>query len=198
MLQLLLATRNAHKTREFAALLGDGFAVTDLTRAHDLEPVEETGRTFEENAILKATAASRVLAGIVVADDSGLEVDSLAGAPGVYSARYAGEGASDTANVEKLLAALEGERNRRARFRCVLALAEDGKTAAIFSGEVEGRIRNAPAGRGGFGYDPVFVPDGYDGSFSELGPAVKNALSHRARAVVKLRDYLLSKKKGGA
>ena len=196
MLTLLLATRNAHKTREFSELLGGEATVTDLTDRPDFESVEETGQTFEENAILKANAAAARTSGLVVADDSGLEVDSLGGAPGVYSARYAGENASDADNVAKLLAALSGD-DRRAQFRCVLALVSRGETAALFEGVARGYIADHPAGADGFGYDPVFVPKGYDRTFAELGPAVKNALSHRARAVAQLRDYLLEYKKGG-
>jgi XTP/dITP diphosphohydrolase len=194
---LLIATRNAHKTREIAALLGSEFAITDMTAAHHLEPVEETGQTFEENAVLKATVVSDVVSGLVVADDSGLEVDSLGGAPGVYSARYAGEDATDDANVAKLLAALDGRIDRAAQFRCVLALARAGETLAVFDGIVRGSIALSPSGSRGFGYDPIFVPDGYDKSFSALGTSVKNAISHRARAVIQLRDYLIDNKKGG-
>ena len=197
VLTLLLATRNAHKTREFAALLGRDFDVADLTRAGDLEPVEENGATFEENAVLKATAASRARPGLVVADDSGLEVEALGGAPGIRSARYAGGDATDEANVTKLLAALGDDTHRAAQFRCVLALAENGRMLAVFEGQVHGRITHAPAGGGGFGYDPVFVPDGYDKPFGELGSTVKNAISHRSRAVDALREYLLQNKKGG-
>ena len=148
--------------------------------------------------MLKAAAASCALPGLIVADDSGLEVHYLGGAPGVYSARYAGENATDEENVAKLLAALRNTPEREAQFRCVLALAEAGNTIAIFEGIVHGRIALSQAGSGGFGYDPVFVPDGYDRTFAELGPEVKNALSHRARAAAQLRDYLLTNKKGGA
>lgn len=196
MLPLLIATRNTHKTREFAALLGPDFYVTDLT-AHAFASVEESGGTFEENAMLKATAASRALPALAVADDSGLEVQSLGGAPGVYSARYAGENATDADNVAKLLATMRNIREREAQFRCVLALAEAGETVAVFEGTVRGQIAHAHAGPGGFGYDPIFVPAGYDRTFAELGPDVKNAISHRARAVARLREYLLENKKGG-
>ena len=154
--------------------------------------VEETGRTFEENAILKAVAVSRAVAGLVVADDSGLEVAALGGAPGVYSARYAGEGAKDEENVAKLLAELGNlERaDRGARFRCALALACQGELIAVFHGDVAGVIAERPRGKRGFGYDPVFIPAGFDQTFAELGDEVKNQMSHRAVAIQKLREQL--------
>lgn len=194
MHNLLLATRNAHKTAEFAEILGSEFAVTDLRSVADFPEVEETGATFAENAALKALAASRRTGGFVVADDSGLEVDALGGAPGIYSARYAGAHARDADNVEKLLselAKLDAEAERQARFVCALALARDGELLAGFEGAVEGRITTSPQGSGGFGYDPVFVPDGYEQTFAQLGADVKNRISHRARAISRLREYLL-------
>jgi XTP/dITP diphosphohydrolase len=193
--QLLLATRNAHKTREFATVLAADFAVTDLTGRSDLPEVEETGSTFEENATLKAVTISRDVAGLVVADDSGLEVDALGGAPGVYSARYAGERATDSANVAKLLsalAAIKEEQGRSAQFRCVLALARGGELLALFDGVVRGAITAQAAGANGFGYDPIFRPEGTDRTFAELGADAKNAISHRARAIAKLRRFLES------
>lgn len=191
MTSLILATRNRHKTREFAALLGGEFSVRDLTSVSEIPAIAETGRTFAENATLKATAVSNLVRDLVVADDSGLEVDSLGGAPGVYSARYAGANASDEANVAKLLSAVGQE--RAARFRCFVALAKDGRVLALFEGSVQGRIASAPSGELGFGYDPVFVPDGYGATFADLGDAVKNQISHRARAVAQLCDYLNQK-----
>ena len=193
MHRLLLATRNPHKTREFAEILGDGYAVRDLSERSDLPAVEETGSTFAENAILKAVATSRQFPGVVVADDSGLEVDPLDGAPGVYSARYAGAGASDEQNVAKLLAELAKSavgRPYSARFRCVLALAEGGKLLRTFEGTAEGTIVEAPRGSTGFGYDPVFQPIGFHQTFAELPPAEKNRLSHRGRAIEALRRAL--------
>jgi len=188
---LTIATRNAHKTREFVALLGDGFAVDDLTSAADLPLVEETGLTFAENAIIKALAASREFRGMIVADDSGLEVDALGGVPGVYSARYAGIGASDTENVEKLLGELRAigalDPTAAARFRCVLALAAHGELLGIFEGSVEGAIVSTPRGSSGFGYDPVFVPHGFSETFAELAAETKNQISHRAAAVAAMR-----------
>lgn len=195
VLHLLLATRNAHKTREFANILGPGYEIADLANA-DLPAVEETGSTFEENAVLKAVAVSLAFSGLVVADDSGLEVAALDGAPGVYSARYAGARATDEENVRKLLSELSARKlahaDRSARFCCALAVASNGKTLAVFQGELEGRIAQRPLGQEGFGYDPVFIPTGFDQSFGELGPGIKNRISHRAVAIKRLREQLLT------
>ena len=195
MHQLLLATRNSHKTREFAEILGAGFDIHDLVDAVKLPAVEETGLTFEANAILKAVETSKHFPGLVVADDSGLEVDALDGAPGIYSARYAGEHASDTANVAKLLSELvaRGPAPHSARFRCSLALAQEGRLLETVAGVIEGTIAGAPRGEGGFGYDPVFQPQGYDRTFGELPAAEKNRISHRARAIRSLRTALLAR-----
>lgn len=193
MHRLLLATRNAHKTREFGEILGDDFEIHDLSEAVELPAVEETGLTFEANAVLKAVEASKHFPGLVVADDSGLEVDALDGAPGIYSARYAGEHAADAANVTKLLGELGecGPGLLTARFRCSLALAQEGRLLETFDGVVEGMIVSAPRGDGGFGYDPVFQPQGYDQTFGELPAAEKNRISHRACAIRSLRTALL-------
>lgn len=190
---LLIATRNAHKTAEFARILGGEFSVTDLRSLADHPEVEETGGTFAENAALKALAASRKTGGLVVADDSGLEVEALGGAPGIYSARYAGAHASDRENVAKLLAELAkvgAGAEPGARFVCALALARHGELLAQFEGAVEGRITTSMQGSDGFGYDPVFVPEGYEQTFAQLGADVKNHISHRARAISRLREYL--------
>ena len=191
---LLIATRNAHKTAEFRVMLGDRFEVTDLTAHPEIPAVEETGETFEENAVLKAVAASEIFSGVVLADDSGLEVDALGGAPGVISARYSGENADDRSNREKLLAELDrvGARGkaRSARFRCVLALARKGAVVVAFDGKVEGMIINQAKGERGFGYDPVFVPEGYCETFAQLDEEIKNRESHRARALGKLILWL--------
>jgi XTP/dITP diphosphohydrolase len=193
--RILLATRNSHKTREFAEILGAEFDVHDLTGAVELPVVEETGLTFEANAILKAVEASKHFQGLVVADDSGLEVDALGGAPGIYSARFAGEHSAGAANVAKLLGELaQCEPGLfSARFRCSLALARKGTLLETFAGVVEGTIVSAPRGEGGFGYDPVFQPRGYDQTFSELAAAEKNRISHRAQAIRLLRVALLAK-----
>ena len=168
-MELLLATRNQHKAREFAQLLGKNFTLRDLTTEHDLPEILETGRTFEENAAIKAIPISEIFPDeIVVADDSGLEVNSLDGAPGIFSARYAGENASDRRNVEKLLSELQGATERSARFRCVIALAKNGELITTVRGEVAGTITKSPRGENGFGYDPVFIPERYEETFAEI------------------------------
>lgn len=195
MRQLLLATRNPHKTGEFAEILGEEFIVRDLSEELELPIVQETGVTFEENAILKAVATSRQFPELVVADDSGLEVDVLNGAPGVYSARYAGDSAGDGENVAKLLAELKehpASQPFSARFRCVLAIAREGKVLGTFEGVAEGIIVDKPSGSAGFGYDPVFQPTGSTQTLAELSPAEKNRISHRARAIQLLRANLLA------
>lgn len=184
---LLLATRNRHKTQEFAQLLGSNFTLRDLTNERDLPEILETGHTFEENAVIKAIAISKIFPDeIVIADDSGLEVDALGGAPGIFSARYSGEGASDQANVEKLLRELRSAPKRSARFRCVIALAKDGELTTTIAGEVTGTITKSPRGENGFGYDPIFVPEGFTETFAKLPSKTKNAMSHRAKAVSEL------------
>ena len=193
MHRLLLATRNSHKTREFSEILGPDYVLRDLCAQRELAPIEETGATFAENAILKAMATSRQFPDVVVADDSGLEVDALDGAPGIYSARYAGAGASDEQNVEKLLVELRkhpGGPPYPGRFRCVLALARAGALLRTFEGVVEGTIVEAPRGSTGFGYDPVFQPIGFTQTFAELPSAEKNRISHRGRAIESLRVAL--------
>ncbi len=195
MIELLFATRNAHKTKEIQKILGPQFQVNDLAEHPEIPHIAEIGRTFEENAILKAVAVSKRVPGFVVADDSGLEVDALGGAPGIYSARYAGSAASDKEKIEKLLEELvrvgAPKDARGARFRCVLALARKGEVLGVFEGVVEGQIADQPRGSGGFGYDPIFVPNGFQRTFGELEPAEKNQLSHRARALAKLRGFLI-------
>jgi XTP/dITP diphosphohydrolase len=193
MKRLIIATGNAHKTEEFAQLLGAShFDVQSAAACGGMPEVAETGTTFEQNAQLKAAALRhRVPEGAwVLADDSGLEVDALDGAPGIYSARYAGPEATDRENVEKLLAALSDvpETARAARFRCVLCLIDPEGAVACFDGICEGRIGHSPSGASGFGYDPIFVPEGHDRSFAELGEQVKAQLSHRARAVQALMN----------
>ena len=192
---LILATRNRHKTREFSEILGDQFEVRDLRNEPGLAQIEETGQSFQENAILKALKVSQQVRGVVIADDSGLEVDVLRGEPGIYSARYAGEHASDAENIAKLLAELAKCRSPvapfSARFRCSLALARQGRILQTFEGVVEGRIVTKPRGNGGFGYDPIFQPEGFTQTFAELSAAQKNQISHRASAIRSLRRALL-------
>jgi XTP/dITP diphosphohydrolase len=188
---VLVSTRNAHKLVEIRQILGPSFELLDLSSVPALGEVEETGTTFEENAALKALAASAHFGGWVLADDSGLEVDALGGAPGVYSARFSGEGATDVTNrallLEKLTAVPAGQRS--ARFRCVIALARGGEVLAHFSGAVEGVIIQSEQGAGGFGYDPLFVPEGFGETFAELGAETKNRLSHRGRALAGLKSW---------
>ena len=190
-----MATRNAHKTREIQHILGSGFSVRDLRAYPQISEIIETGTSFEENAKLKALGVSTKLPGLVIADDSGLEVDALGGAPGIHSARYAGANATDTEKIDKLLEELARVRakndSRRARFHCLLALARNGEVLGVFEGTVEGQITQQPRGSHGFGYDPIFVPKGFERTFGELGPAEKNQLSHRARALEKLRTFLI-------
>ncbi|MEJ6728510.1 MAG: RdgB/HAM1 family non-canonical purine NTP pyrophosphatase [Akkermansiaceae bacterium] len=188
--RLIVATRNAHKVEEIRAILDD-YEVCDLSVLTDPPEVEETGTTFLANATLKALAISEITDDLVLSDDSGLEVDVLGGAPGVYSARYGGEDGNDALNNEKLLRELSGVSNRTGRFRCVMVLAKAGKALVDFSGAAEGRILEAPAtGEGGFGYDPLFVPDGFSESYSQLGEEIKNRLSHRAAALKGVSAWL--------
>ena len=188
---VLVSTRNAHKLVEIRQILGPSFELLDLSSIPALGEVEETGTTFEENAALKALAASAHFGGWVLADDSGLEVDALSGAPGVYSARFSGEGATDASNRVLLLEKLAGvpSNQRSARFRCVIALARGGEVLAHFSGAVEGAIIQSEKGEGGFGYDPLFVPEGFGETFAELGAETKNSLSHRGRALACLKSW---------
>jgi XTP/dITP diphosphohydrolase len=193
MTTLILATRNAHKTREFSEILGPAFVVRDLSEELEAPVIEETGSTFVENAILKAVGISKRFPALVVGDDSGLEVDSLDGAPGVFSARYAGPGATDAENIARLLSELRAvskEGLAAARFRCVLALARDGEVLGSFEGAIEGVIIDSPRGGAGFGYDPIFQPNGFANTFAELSAAEKNQISHRARAIQLLRARL--------
>lgn len=189
---LVIATRNAHKTQEIREMIGDRYKVLDANHFTELPAVDETGSTFLENATLKALAISREVTGLVLSDDSGLEVDALGGAPGVWSSSYGGEEGNHPKNNVRLMTEMAGKTDRSARFRCTMVLARDGKVLADFSGTVEGRILEAPYGAGGFGYDPLFAPEGHDRSFAELGPEVKNALSHRGRALAKVVEWLES------
>ena len=188
--RLVVATRNVHKVEEIRAILTD-YEVCDLSVISDPPIVEETGTTFLANATLKALAISELTDALVLSDDSGLEVDALGGDPGVFSSRYGGEDGNDALNNAKLLRELGEEFNRRARFRCVIVLARSGESLADFSGAVEGLIlKAAQEGEGGFGYDPLFVPDGHEESFARLGEEVKNTMSHRARALDGVKGWL--------
>ncbi|HSI13523.1 MAG TPA: RdgB/HAM1 family non-canonical purine NTP pyrophosphatase [Chthoniobacter sp.] len=194
MPRLLIATKNAHKVQEIRAILGSDWDVTDLNAHPEVPAPEETGATFAENAAIKAVAASKLFPGYVLSDDSGLEVDALGGAPGVISARYAGRSATDADNRVKLLRELAADsvrgKARSARFRCVMCAARDGRVLETFDGAVEGIIINQEKGEGGFGYDSLFVPDGYCETFGQLSAEVKNRESHRARALAKAHAFL--------
>ena len=201
VIELVVATRNRHKTREIQHILGPKFKVNDLGSHPDVPEIRESGMSFEENAKLKALAASRQLPALVIADDSGLEVDALGGAPGIYSARYAGANATSRDKIDKLLRELARVRatgdGRRARFRCVVALACNGDLLGIFEGTVEGRITDTARGDSGFGYDPIFVPDGFQQTFGELPMEVKNNISHRAKAIRAVAEKLKRLEFGG-
>jgi len=194
VIELVVATRNRHKTREIRHILGPEFIVRDLGTHPEVSEIHESGTSFEENAKLKAIAASKQLPALVIADDSGLEVDALGGAPGIYSARYAGANATEKDKIDKLLRALARVRatedGRRARFRCVVALARNGNVLGTFEGIVEGSIADEARGDSGFGYDPIFIPEGLKQTFGELPTEVKNTISHRAKAIRALADRL--------
>jgi XTP/dITP diphosphohydrolase len=186
---LLFATNNVHKLREVREMLEPSFSVKSLADLHLDVDVPETQDTIEANALQKARFIYEKTGMNCFADDTGLEIDALDGRPGVYSARYAGEGCSFDDNIRKVLSELEGEEKRNARFRCVVCLIIDGKEH-LFEGRVNGMILSERRGTGGFGYDPVFVPDGQSQTFAEMPPHLKNGISHRARAVGKMMRYL--------
>lgn len=199
MKTLILGTRNRGKAREFQKLVeGLGFQIKDLNQFRDPPVIRETGSTFEENALLKARGIANWSGLPTLADDSGLEVDCLGGMPGVYSSRFAGERATDEDNNRKLLGLIMDipREERTARFRCVLALATPDGQERVVEGSCEGLIIDEPRGDQGFGYDPIFYLPEYDATFAQLGPKIKNRISHRARAFQKmrsiLRDYGLS------
>jgi XTP/dITP diphosphohydrolase len=188
---LVLATRNAHKVRELNGMI----APNELELLpSDVELPPETGATFAENALLKAEAAARATGRVALADDSGIEVAALGGAPGIRSARYAGEDATDEENLEKLLTELRGRADRRAAYVCVLALADPTGAHELFEARCEGIVIDDPRGSGGFGYDPAFVPDerapGDERTMAELAPAEKDEISHRGRAARALLEWL--------
>ncbi|HJR08529.1 MAG TPA: XTP/dITP diphosphatase [Pyrinomonadaceae bacterium] len=192
--ELLIATNNTGKIRELTNLLSNlPLRLRRLSEFSQISEVEETGQTFAENAELKARLYSRQTNLWTLADDSGLEVDALGGAPGVLSARYAGAHATSEERNARLLSelSLTGDEQRSARFICVIALYEPGEEMThLFNGVCEGRIAQRPQGRGGFGYDPLFIPAGYEQTFGELPDELKQQISHRARALAKVRAYL--------
>ena len=190
--KLVFATNNAHKLDEIRAILGDKIEVLSLKDINCDADIPETADTLEGNAALKAEYIYKNYGLDCFADDTGLEVEALGGAPGVYSARYAGgDGHDSEANMRKLLKELDGE-NRKAQFRTAICLIEQGE-AHLFEGIVKGSIIEQKRGASGFGYDPVFMPEGYEETFAEMGNAEKNKISHRARAVEKLCEYLNGK-----
>ena len=195
MKQILIATKNKGKVREFKDFFREyGITVHSLLDLGESIPdIEETGNTFEENAALKAEKIAVLLNKPVLADDSGLIVDALDGRPGIFSARYAGEGKSDSDNNQKLLSELKEipEAKRTARFICVLAVAVPGEKTIFRTGYSEGKIGFAPQGTNGFGYDPLFIPDGYEKTMAELSPTVKNSISHRSNAIKKLENWVI-------
>jgi XTP/dITP diphosphohydrolase len=191
-LRIFCATTNPGKLREFRLALADSFEVEPLAGLNGIPPCEETGATFEENAVQKALYYSRHCDGLLFVDDSGLEIDALGGAPGVYSARYAGEGASDGANNRLLLERMQGVADRSARFVCVVALAKAGRLVRTFRGDVEGELTDAPRGSNGFGYDPLFFYAPFGCTFGEAPLERKMEVSHRAKALRALRGYLKS------
>ena len=185
-MELLIATKNRHKVEEiFAILRVPGLRLYSMHDYPDLPDVEEDGATFEANAAKKALALARVTGLWALADDSGLEVETLDGAPGVYSARYAGEPVNYHANNRKLLEALRGAHDRRARFRSVLALASPTGECRTVEGRCSGHIGMEERGAGGFGYDPLFIPDGYAQTFAEMSAKLKNMISHRSASLRK-------------
>ena len=194
MQSLLIATRNPGKVREIESILADsGWSFTSLQSFPGVDTPAESGATYAENAILKARFYSLATGMCALADDSGLEVEALAGAPGVYSARYAGDNASDADRRTLLLSELAKipNVNRRARFIAVVAISDaQSSVLNVSEGICEGSIIFSPRGNGGFGYDPLFVPDGYNETFAELSEDIKNRISHRARALLKTRDFL--------
>ena len=193
-MKLVLATRNQGKVREIGEMLIDqnGIELLSLRNYPDAPDVVEDGETYEENALKKASALAKHTGYLTIADDSGLEVDALDGAPGVHSARYAGEHATDQDRIAKLLGAVQDvpDGRRSSRFVCAVAIAKPLGQVRVVRGVCEGQIIRAPRGESGFGYDPIFVPVGYDKTFAELGDEVKNQISHRAQALGKARKLL--------
>lgn len=187
--KLVFATNNTHKLEEVSEIVKNVVDILSLKDIDCNEDIAETGTTLEENASIKSRYIKEKYGFDCFADDTGLEVEILNGAPGVYSARYAGDGHDAQANMEKLLNEMAGSQNRNARFRSVISLILDGKEY-LFEGIVNGKIITEKKGNKGFGYDPIFVPEGYSETFAELGNDIKNKISHRALAVKQLCDFL--------
>jgi XTP/dITP diphosphohydrolase len=196
MTTLLLATRNQGKKREIENFLKDDelkIRLLSLIDVNTTDEVSESGATFAENALLKADFYSQLTGLDTLGDDSGLEVMALGGRPGVFSARYAGEGAGDDARIQKLLAEMKGVTDRRARFVSAVCISRNGSALAAFSGQVEGEILFAKRGEGGFGYDPLFLYPPLGKTFAELTVEEKNRISHRARALAHVKKFVLAK-----
>lgn len=191
MRDLVFATNNAHKLDEARSIVGHRMNILSLRDIGCDEDIPETADTLEGNAAIKARYVKEHYGYDCFADDTGLEVDALGGAPGVYSARYAGPGHDSKANMELLLKNMQGRTERKARFRTVIALAEGDDDMLLMDGAVEGAITSAPRGEAGFGYDPIFEPEGCGLTFAEMDSDAKNAVSHRGRAMKKLMEYLL-------
>lgn len=189
MEKLVFATHNKHKLEEVKAILQAGINLLSLKDIECLEDIPETADSLEGNALLKAEHIYKHYGYNCFGEDTGLEVEALDNRPGVHSARYAGEGHDSQQNMEKLLHDLEGVENRKAQFRTVIALIEDGEVH-YFEGIIKGKITTELSGNGGFGYDPIFMPDGYTQTFAELGKDLKNKISHRALAIEKLKRYI--------
>jgi XTP/dITP diphosphohydrolase len=189
MKEIVFATNNQHKLEEVRAMLGDSYKVVSLKEIGCFDDIPETADTLKGNALQKAEWVKERYGYDCFADDTGLEVEALGGAPGVYSARYAGENVTYADNNRKLLQEMKGKTNRNAAFKTVICLILNGETH-FFEGEVRGRIIEENRGTTGFGYDPVFIPEGYDVTFAEMGAELKNKISHRARATAALVKFL--------
>lgn len=188
-MKIVFATNNTHKLEEIRRMLRGSHQIVSLAEIGCHEDIPEEQDTLEGNALQKARYIKQHYGYDCFADDTGLEIDALGGRPGVYSARYAGEAKDSEANMRKVLAEMQGHSDRRARFRTVIALIL-GNEEHLFEGKVEGEILTARQGSAGFGYDPVFRPDGYDRSFAEMDPDTKNSISHRGKATRKLAAFL--------
>ena len=191
MRKIVFATNNQHKLDEIRKITEGKIEILSLSDIGSNDEIEETGNTLEENALIKARFIKNKYGYDCFAEDTGLEVEALGNAPGVYSARYAGDACRDEDNIKKLLDNLKGIANRKARFRTVIALLMNNEEY-FFEGEIKGYIIDEKRGSAGFGYDPIFVPEGYDQTFAELGEEIKNRISHRSIATQKLVDFLLT------
>jgi XTP/dITP diphosphohydrolase len=192
-MELIFASQNRHKAQEIETMLPGNIKLLTLADVNFNEKIIEFGTTFQENALIKAKTIYDKYKMPVFADDSGLEVEFLGGRPGVFSSRYAGEEGNDFANIQKLLAELHDVENRKAQFRCCIALIWNNQEY-FFNGIVRGTIAQSPRGTNGFGYDPIFIPEGYQQTFAELSPCVKNAISHRTLAVKQMVEFISRQK----